>query len=236
MKRGIILLTVLFLIQSAALAQEHPEKQTRPWIRAMGEATIMAKPDQAQIVIGVVTQLPNAQAAATQNAEKLDTVITALRKTLGPDGEIKTISYSLNPIRVYPKEGGDPKITGYQAINLVEVKTGDLTKVGAVIDAAALSGANEIQSLRFTLKDEQSTRLLALRDAAKSARAQVEAIASALGQKIIRVISAEEGGGAVRPLYAEASIAGRAASAPTPVEPGTIEISATVTLTVEIAQ
>jgi uncharacterized protein len=233
----LLILTFLVLFQNLTLAQESPEKQTRPSIRAMGEATIMVRPDQAQIVIGVVTQSQNAQSAAAQNAQKLDAVINTLRKILGTEAEIKTMGYSLNPIRNYPKEGGEPKITGYQAVNLVRVKTEDLTRVGAIIDAAAQSGANEIQSLQFTLKDEKAARLTALKDAAASAKAQVEAIASALNLKIVRVLSAEEGGGVVRPLYAEAAMAERSqVSAPTPVEPGTIEIRATVTLTVEIAQ
>ena len=62
------------------------------------------KPDQAQIDVGVVTEAKNAQAAATENAEKLDVVLAELRKALGPGAHIKSTSYSLTPMYHYPKK------------------------------------------------------------------------------------------------------------------------------------
>ncbi len=193
------------------------------------------KPDQAQIDVGVVTEAKNAQAAATENAEKLDAVLAELRKLLGPGADIKSTSYLLTPMYHYPKEGGTPTITGYSATNVLQVKTNDLTQVGKIIDMATQSSANRIQSLQFTLKDEQAVYIQALREAVAKARAKGEAIASALGLKIVRVLSVEEGGPLSRPVYAEGMQARAAAPVQTPVEPGTIEVRARVTLTVEIA-
>jgi hypothetical protein len=107
--------------------------------------------------------------------------------------------------------------------------------VGKIIDMATQSSANRIQSLQFTLKDEQAVYIQALREAVAKARAKGEAIASALGLKIVRVLSVEEGGPVSRPVYAEGMQARAAAPVQTPVEPGTIEVRARVTLTVEIA-
>jgi uncharacterized protein YggE len=221
---------------SAAWGQGPLEKPAYPSIRVTGEAAVTTKPDQAQIDIGVVTEASNAQAAATENAEKLDAVLGELRTALGPGADIKSTSYSLIPVYHYPKEGGTPTITGYTATNVVQVKTNELTQVGKIIDTAARSRANRIQSLQFTLKDEQAVYIQALREAVTKARAKAEAIGSALGLKIVRVLSAEEGGPQSRPVHAE-SMRARAAAPPvqTPVEPGTIEVRATVTLTVEIA-
>src|SRR5436190_20513458 len=151
------------LCAGAALAQDSPDKMVRPSIRVTGDSTVTVKPDQAEISIGVVTQAPAAGTAAAQNAQKQDTVIAELRKLLGAGADIKTISYSLSPNYRYPKEGGQPTITGYTATNVVQVKTPDLTQVGKVIDLATGSGANTIQSLRFTLKDESGARAQALR-------------------------------------------------------------------------
>jgi uncharacterized protein len=233
-----ILWTVAMLawFVSTAWGQGPLEKPAYPSIRVTGEATVTTKPDQARIDIGVVTEARNAQAAATENAEKLDAVLGELRKALGPEADLKTISYALTPMYHYPKEGGTPTITGYLATNVIQVKTNELTQVGKIIDTAAQSSANRIQSLQFTLKDEQAVYIQALREAVAKARAKAEAIASALGLKIVRVLSAEEGGQLSRPVRAE-SMQMRAAPAPvqTPVEPGTIEVRATVTLTVEIA-
>ena len=219
-----------------ALAQETSIKDSRPSIRVTGEATIKVSPDQAQIDIGVVTQAQNAQAAASQNAQKLDATIAALRKALGSGAEIKTISYSVSPNYRYPREGGQPTITGYTASNIVQVKTNDLTKVGSIIDTATQTGANTIHSLRFTLKDEQAARAQALREAAMKARAKAEALASALNLKIQRVLHVEEGGQISAPImYARAEMA-QDAAVQTPIEAGTIDVQATVTLTVEVSQ
>jgi len=237
LSRVLMVATALGMAQAAGWAQESSSKPDPPTIRVVGEATITAKPDQAEVDLGVVTRAATGQAAATQNAQKQDAVLAQLRKVLGSGAEIKTLSYSLTPDYRYPKEGGQPVLSGYTATNVVQVKTSDLPQVGMLIDAATQSGANTVQSLRFTLKDEQVVLSQALREAAVKARAKADALASALGVKIVRVLHVDGGGQPIRPVFSQA-MAMRAddSAPPTPVEPGTIEVQATVTLTVEIAQ
>ena len=236
LKRALLVAAALMIVNVAAFAQGTDEKAARPMIRVTGEATVTARPDQATIHIGVITQAQTAQAAAAQNAQKLDAVLQELRKALGSQAEIKTISYSLNPNYVYPREGGQPKLSGFMASNTVEVKTPDLAQVGKVIDIATQSGANSIQALRFGLKDEETVKAQALREATTKARAKAEAIASALGVRIVRVLMAEEIGATIIPIQGRDFYAAReAASAPTPVEPGNIDVRANITLTFEVS-
>jgi uncharacterized protein YggE len=232
-----LVIAALTLISGGALGQELPDRTLRPSIRVTGEAIIKARPDQAQINVGVVTQAPNAQNAATRNAQQLDAVLAELRQALGAGAEIKTISYSLTPNYRYPREGGEPTLTGYTATNVVEVTLNDLAQVGQVIDLATKSGANQVQRLQFTLKDEQTVRAQALREAVTKARAKAEVIASALGAKVVRVLRVEESGPVlVQPYLAEAAMQrDMAASVRTPIEPGTIEVRAVINLTLEIA-
>ena len=77
-----------------------------------------------------------------------------------------------------------------------------------------------------------------MRAAALKARAKADALASALGVRIVRVLHVDEGGQPMRPVFAEAMTmrASADSAAPTPVEPGTIEVQASITLTVEISQ
>src|SRR5215210_2305212 len=175
-----LILAALAVAQITAQAQDATDKTPRPTIRVTGESTVTVKPDQAIIDIGVTTQSASAQTAASQNAQKTDAVIAEIRKALGAGADIKTISYSLNPNYRYPREGGQPTIDGYIASNIVQVKISDLTQVGKIIDLATQSGANNIQALRFTLKDEQAARLQALAEAATRARAKATVIATAL--------------------------------------------------------
>jgi uncharacterized protein YggE len=183
----------------------------------------------------VVTQSPDAKTAANQNAQKLERVIQQLRSQVGQNLEIKTIGYSLNPNYVYPPQGGEPKITGYTASNVVQVRTDDLSQAGTIIDTAIKAGANNVQALRFSLRDEAAVQTQALKEAAAKARAKADALASALKVEIVRVLNVVEGGEAVVPVYSRQMMAESAKmDASTPVEPGTLEVRGRVTLTVEI--
>ncbi|HXU08443.1 MAG TPA: SIMPL domain-containing protein, partial [Blastocatellia bacterium] len=134
-------LSIVFVMCASAfsLAQERTENASRPTIRVSGDSTVTVKPDEAEINIGVLTQADTAQAAATQNAQKQDAVISELKKTLGSNADIKTIGYSVSPNYRYPKEGGQPTISGYTASNIVQVKTTNLPQVGKLIDLATQS-------------------------------------------------------------------------------------------------
>lgn len=236
MKESIALLIMLVIIPSVASAQQTERRPRVPSVTASGEAVITAEPDQAQIDIGVVTQARNAPDAAKENAEKLARVMSEVKKFLGKGDEIKTASYSLNPNYRYP-QGGKPEIVGYTATNVLHIKTGALENVGRLIDTAMQSGANTIQRLLFTLKDEQSAQLQALRLASIKAKAKAEEMANAVGLKIVKVLSITEGERGVRPIVMPQPRVAQmeaAAAAPTPVEAGTIEVRSSVSLTAEV--
>lgn len=227
---------VVVLLMSGLHAQEAPGPQV-PHIRVVGEAVVSAPPDQAAIELGVVTEAPTAQAAVAENARRLANVLGQLRKLLGESGEIRTAGYSLSPNFRHPRDGGKPEITGYTASNLVQVKVSDLTRVGAVIDAAIGAGANVVERLRFTLRDETALRKQALAEATRNARARAEAIAAAAGLKIVQVLSLQEGGlPEIRPAREMLLAAASPAAAPTQVEAGAVEVQARVSLLVQVTQ
>ena len=154
----------------------------KPYVQATGEATMSAKPDQALIEIGVVTQGATAMAASAQNAKQTDAVLADLRRRLSGSNRLKTVSYSVRANYQHPKPGAAAAITGYVATNIVEASLDDLAEVSKVIDSATQSGgANNIQNLEFRLKNPGAVRGQALRLAAEQAKASAEAIASGLG-------------------------------------------------------
>jgi|HubBroStandDraft_6_1064221.scaffolds.fasta_scaffold161681_1 uncharacterized protein YggE len=208
----------------------------KPYVLATGDATISAKPDQAIIDVGVVTQGTTAASVATQNAKQTDAVLAILHKILAPIDQLKTTTYSVRPNYQTPKPGGTATIDGYTATNTVEIVLDDVAQVGKVIDAALQSGANTIQRLQFGLKNPQTLRSQALAGAAKQARANAEAIAAGLGVHVVQVVSAEESdlnGGLVD--YQRTQPQFSAVAAPTQLEAGNVEVKATVTLKVEVA-
>lgn len=237
MKKIFFAFGLFALLAATAQAQQRDDRPRPPSITVSGEATISAEPDLAQIDIGVVTQAPSAPEASKENAERLTRVLTEVKKILGKDDEAKTSGYSLTPTYRYPK-GGKPEIVAYNASNTVRIKSVRLDQVGRLIDAAMQAGANNVNRLVFTLKDEQAAQLDALRAASAKAKVKAEAIAGSLGLKIVKIASITEGERAIQPVFRQTMAArGEAlAAAPTPVEPGTVEIRSTVTLTAEVSE
>lgn len=206
-------------------------------IRVTGDARVSARPDRVQIDLGVQNQAPLSQDAAAANARQLDAVLAAVRKAAGPGAQLRTVSYSLSPNYQYHTSGGEPTITGYTALNVVEVTLDDLARIGDVIDAATRAGANRVQGIQFTVRDQDAVRAQALREAATRAHAEAEVLAGALNLRILRVLSVEESSPQivpVRPRLAVARAAASTAEVPTPVEAGTLDVSANVALTVEV--
>jgi uncharacterized protein len=206
-------------------------------IRVTGEARVSAQPDRVQIDLGVQTQAPLSQDAASANARALEAALAAVRKAAGPGAQLKTVSYSLTPNYQYHTGGGEPTITGYTALNVVQVTLDDLARSGAVLDAATRAGANRVQGMQWTLRDQDTVRAEALREAATRARAEAQVLADALGLRIVRVLTVEESSPQIVPLRTHVAMAratAGVAEAPTPVEAGTLDVSASVTLTVEV--
>ena len=212
-------ISILLLAISAAFAADTNS------IQASGSATINVKPDQATLSVGVVTQGLTAKDAADLNAVQADAMIKALDNLLKGAGTIQTISYSLYPR--YTNNG--TVISGYTATNTVQVVTSNLSLVGPLIDQA---GANQISGPYFGLQNPEPQRQQALAAAAKQALAHAAAIASGLGAKTGAVLSALEGS-----TYAPIpSMAGAATSTGTPIQTGTVSVTANVTVTVALVQ
>lgn len=224
---------ILFLFLVLPTAAQDAANKLPPSIQTSGEAVVTAKPDRAQIDIGVVTQADNSQNAALKNATQLGAVLAQLKQLLGTGADVKTISYSLSPNYRYPTGGGEPTIIGYTATNVVRVTLDDLTQVGKVIDTATGSGANRIQSLQFTLKNRETVEAQALTEAARNARKKADTLAAALGVNILRILSVSESSPVIVPVRSVAYA--RAEATSTPIESGTIEVQATVSLVVEIS-
>jgi hypothetical protein len=161
----------------------------------------------------------------------LGNVLAALRRA-APRATIETVSFALYPNYEYP-QNAPPRLTDYTATNIVRVTQDDLSNIGAVIDAGTRGGANQVERIRFTMKDESAAKTQALRGAALEARAKANALAGALGVQIVRILVVEESGPPPRPVF-DLAFAKGAGSSTTPILPGAIDTTANVTLTVEL--
>src|SRR6266436_4387682 len=121
-------LAIILAFSSSGLLAQLPARQ--PSVRASGEASVFALPDQVRIDASVTTQGKTAQDAASQNASQLAAVTSALGQLLGPSADIKTINYFVGPNYQYPPNGGTPILIGYTASNTIEVTLGMISMAG----------------------------------------------------------------------------------------------------------
>jgi uncharacterized protein len=203
-------------------------EKTAGGITVTGVGTVTSVPDEAAFTIGVQTQGSTAREALAANSEQMRRVIDAVRSAGVEKGDVKTqdVSVSAN----YADEG---RIDGYSARNSVLVTIHDLSKAGAILDAASNAGANEVYGPMLSRSDEDAIQAKALRDAVSNARKKAEALADAAGVRLGRVTALTEGfAGGPQPYYDSGA---RALKAEAPIEPGTQDTQATVTVTFAIA-
>jgi uncharacterized protein len=227
LKHSLIILTMgLSMLAQTAV-------QRTPFIRASGEGVVNIRPDQARVNVGVNTQAGTAEEATQRNAEIVTNVLAEIRKVIGTQGDIRTIGFNVSPMFAPNQPGRPATIAGYMVTNSVEVTLTDVNSAGRVLDAGVKAGANTIGGIRFSLRDPQPVRAQALRLATQQARAQAEAIAQGLGGRTGRILAATDStSGPVTSIRDSFGVG--AASTPTPVETGTLEVRAVVTIEAEI--
>lgn len=217
-----------------ALAPAQTTAARTPFIRASGDGVVSIKPDQARLTLGVTTQGPTAEEATQRNADVLTNVLNEVRKAIGTFAEIRTAGFSVSPIYRSPGAGMPSIIAGYTATNSVLVTMSDTTLAGRIIDVGTKAGANIVGGVSFSLKDPQPAKAQALRLATQQARAQAEAIAQGLGGRVGRILAAADSSSVTVTSIRDNLGAGIAATAPTPIESGNLEVRATVTIEAEI--
>src|SRR5215218_9829001 len=241
-----LLAATALLTFNSACAEKKESLRTR--LMVTGESDSKASPDTAVVVLSVVTQNTRALEAQQQNARKSDAVIQAVKAAAGANPEVKTSDYSLQPQRDW--SNGMERIKGYEARNSVSVTTDALDNVGAILDAATQAGANSVDTVRFILREGREARGQALGEASKQAMSKAEAMAQALGVRIVRVVEEREGGfpapapaipEAMHNLPYSASANSNAnmdvrasGSMRTPLEAGTLSVRSQVFLVVEV--
>jgi len=130
-----------------------------------------------------------------------------------------------------------PKIAGYRASNILQIRADDLKLIGPAIDAAVGTGVNQLQGISFSLKNDTEQRQQALQDASRQAAAKASAIAAALNLQLGAVDRVIEGNAYIEPARAEFGRGvAMAAAVATPVEPGQVQVQATVTVQYRLVQ
>jgi uncharacterized protein len=210
---------------AAAQSQNDADDTVRS-ISVIGNGSVKAEPDVADISLGVTKQGEEAAEAAAKAAEAMESMIAALLEMGIAEADIQTTSLSLNPL--YDWNNEPASIEGWEANNMVLVTIRDIDSVGAVVDAATAAGATNVHGISFRVEDATEAETAAREAAVADARTKADTLASAAGVTITGVISITElRDEPPQPLYldrAEMAFAAGDTAATTPVMPGEVEL------------
>jgi len=234
----LVILFVFSRFASFPLSLTSTVTQKMDTFQVTGEGKVMAKPDTAQISIGVTKAGPSINSLQNEVNTITNKVITDLRKLGTEEKYIKTTSYNLSPN--YDWSQGKQRITGYTISLRIEVTTKNLDKVNEIIDTATEGGANELYELNLTLDEERRKTLAkeAREGAIKEAKTKAIELARASGMSLGKIINISEN--LYTPWepsyynYEKAVPAAGGGGEPTQIQPGETEVRVSVTLSYEI--
>jgi len=227
-------ITTLAAVSLAALCAACPlarAEEHKSTIEVTGSGSVEVNPDRVNVSIGVEKRADTTLDAQKLVNEAINGTLDAVR-ALSIDGlELKTTRLRLDP--VYSREEGkDPELLGYEAQRRVKITMTDLSRVGAVIDAAIQGGINDLDGVYFSIADEQPHKLAALKSATRNAKMKAEAMAESLGMRLGDVVVARDSQdrwGGVSPFQS-------AREPDAKVDPEPVEIEAEVTIVWELVE
>lgn len=233
-----LLILLAFPVVTLAHDETNPATST---LTVSETGTVLHAPDTAFVTFGLETAGKSLAEAQKRNSATMSKVMDRLRELQVDKERIQTSSFTVSaqyrPLPNRPTEASPatPEIIGYVVSNMVTVEIRSLDRVGIVIEEVLKAGANSFQGLQWGLREEQSVRLSALKQAAAKAREKASMLSETLHVKLARILSVTEGGQMIRPPMPMARMAMEASAGDVPISSGELKIEATVTLVYEIA-
>lgn len=206
--------------------------QDQPHITVRGTGSISAKPDIANMQVGVAIQKASLDEAQAEAATKMNAVMDQLKAAGVAEKDISTSTYNVEPVMNY-RDNQPPTVTGFRVTNIVNVKLLDLTKAGKLIDDVVKSGANTLYGLQFGFSDPTAVMRQAREAAMNDAKAKAGQLAQLGGVVLGTPILIEEGSSNVPPPMMEAAdsaVRSTAGAAPPPISPGQQEVRVEVSV------
>lgn len=198
-------------------------------ITVTGTASVSRVPDVARVSVGVTVTKSTVKLARDAAGRSMSAIIDAIKKLGIDEKDIKTSSIDLYP---QYSNGSSPRIVGYQMSEQLTITVRDLDKAGDVVDTATAKGANQVNGISFEVGDPTSALDEARAAAITQAKVSAQKMAAAAGVSVGAVVSISESSASV-PIPQYYAAADRIAAL-TPVERGTQDVLATVTVVFEL--
>ncbi len=218
--------SLTFAISALKPMQVVGEEEEYNLLTVTGFGKVEAKPDLAVLRLTVETIEDTASKAMEVQAEKMTSVIGALKKIGVKEDQFRTTDINLYPVYSYDKER---EIVGYKASNtiILTLSTEDQEFIGRAIDVGVEAGVNNLDiSFQFSDSVYNNLKKQAISKATEDAEQKAEAATSPLNLKILGVKDVK-----IESYYAPwRGFDIKADEYGTPIYVGTSQVTATVTI------
>jgi uncharacterized protein YggE len=234
---GTVALGAAGLYMSVSPAEASPVYQSESGvsrtITVVGEGKVSTQPDVAQINMGIEVVGSDIKEASSQAEAAMNSLLTALKGQGVAEKDIQTSYYNVWVERPYGQQGGPTGEAIYHVSNSVNVTVRDLNNVANILGQAIEAGANNINSINFSLADPAPLRSEARAQAVAHAEAKAAELAGLNGVQVGEVVRINEAIGGVAP-YEYAAAAGVGGGGAGPISPGEVEVTAQLQITYAI--
>ncbi len=230
------LISCMALLTAASLSRA--DNTPPPLVTTTGNSEVKVVPDLADLRFDIELRNTNLKTALAQEAEKMSQLVAALKAAGIGERDLQTSQVTINP--VYQQENGTyaetAKIAFFSVSQTVGCTLRDIQKITAITTRAIDAGANRVSGVTLRTSKLRQYRDQARVMAVKAAKEKALALAGELGSKVGKPHSITEQSSEIPTLLLGNSFAQNAAAAPgdsgsnSAFEPGTISISATVTV------
>lgn len=232
MRNSLLPAAAATLAACSAAPEARADDPTPRTIVVAGTGEAAAAPDLLTLSIGVETEADTAADALRRNNAQMQAAIDRLKKRGVAEKDMQTSNLSVNPRYDY-EERRAPRIIGYTASNMLNVRLRDLDKAGAVIDEVVADGANRLNGLSFGFSNDSALLAKAREAAVADAREKAETLARAAGVSLGPLLQIQEGR-AEAPIVVSGARMAMAEAKDVPIQAGETTVTATVTLVYEI--
>jgi uncharacterized protein YggE len=191
-----------------------------------GEGKVTVTPDVAILNLGMTTQKNSVKLAQAEANTVVNNLTKAIKELGVSDKDIKTTNYSVYPSYDYPK------ISGYTVNINLTVTVRDIDRVNDILDKAASLGVNSVGNIQFTVDEEKLKELNreARLKAIKDAKDKASELANLSGMTLGKIVNIQEGSNRSYPvpMYAKADMIAGGGGAE--VQPGSTDVTSSVTL------
>jgi len=200
-------------------------------VTVFGEAKTQQKSQVATFTAGVNSVKDNKDEAVAEVNQKIDALISAIKKFGIKPEDIKTQNLSIyrQEESYWENDRQKTRPGQWRVDNSVEITLRDVDKTSALMELLSQSGATNVYGPNFTLDDTQESEKGLLQEAIKNATEKAQIIAQSSAKKLGKIINVTEGQQSSGIRYD-----GMGAGGGGPVEPGTGTVSKTVTVVFEL--